>query len=39
MLCCFTFFALAIDTGFLAGGPTLKADFVCEQLDFEEDAT
>lgn len=42
MLSCFVFFALAIDTatGFLAGGPTLKAVFVdlpCERVDFEED--
>jgi len=44
MPCCFICFALAIDTasGFLTGGPVLKVgrvDFVCEALDFEDEAT
>jgi len=39
-LACLLFFALAIDmaSGFLVGGPTLKAaDLGCERLDFEDD--
>jgi hypothetical protein len=45
MLCCFVFFALAIDIAprFLVGGPTLKEECVDdldreERSDFEEDA-